>query len=294
MIRSTKPAPGKGASTPIVVVLTRLAIDPASDSDLRQLAPGENPRFLDDEWLTERIQQMFNLSLRSLERQSLYPDLHLIAVDYRVLDQAHRNMAGRLPPFSEVLELKSGQSFNERVRERLSEFPPDQVTVRLDSDDCLAPEFLAQVAKHVLVGNALNFPHGIQWISSRGYVVHRLILSNPTIAYRSRDRVHVFDFGRHRMVYKTVPTRNRWTLAPMYLKYSHRLSHATHQNGGFSVLRPGRALGRFGIRPEYIGQRVRWSLISLGELTLFYFRRKAPKLDWVIYQFIRKWRRGAR
>lgn len=287
-----EPSHGRSPS-PSIVVLTRLAIDPASDRDLRQLEPGENPRFLEDAWLSERVHQMVNLSLRSLESQSRSPELHLIAVDERVLAKTVKLLSGRLPAFSEILEIGLGQTFNGRVRDRLRSLGPDIVTVRLDSDDCLARSFLELVSDRAEVGQALNFPHGIQWIASRRYVVHRFILSNPTIAYRSDNGTHVFDFGRHRLVRRLVPTVNKWTVSPMYLKYSHPLSHATYQTGGWSLIFPGRALRNFGVEESAMGELAGWTFRSLGDFVLFHFRRRFRMLDSFLYKLVRRWKRSS-
>ncbi|MDA9787077.1 putative rhamnosyl transferase [Pontimonas sp.] len=269
-----------------VVILTRLAINPASDSDLRQLKPGEAPLFLDEHWLSARVDQMLNLSLRSLEIQSVPPDLHLIAVDERVVGRAKTLFGLNLPAFSEVLGLPSSQSFNELVRERLKSLAPDVVTVRLDSDDCLAAGFLERIRDRIDVGLAFNFPHGIQWDVSRGHVVHRAILSNPTVAYRSEDGSHVFDFGRHRLVQELVPTLNEWTISPMFLKVSHSHNHARFQSGGFPVLRPNTAVRKFGVPGEYLKPRVRFSPLPLIHLAVYVLIKRFPRVNSKIYRFI--------
>lgn len=276
---------------PSVVVLTRLAIDPASDSDLRQLEPGEQPLFLDPDWVAIRINQLQVFALRSLLLQSTIPTLHLIGVDERVQEQVAARLGPKLPRFSELLPLKTGQSFNQRVRDRLSELPNDQITIRLDSDDSLAPDFISKLVRHIKVGHAYNFPHGVQWIASQGTVVHRWILSNPNVAYRSVDGSHVFDWGRHRLVRERVPTANRWTVRPMYLKHSHSLNHAKYQPGGLSVLRPKTTLRSFGVDDHSELRDVRWAFFSFGPLLLFYFRRKLPKVDHFLYSAIKIVRR---
>lgn len=264
---------------PLVVVLTRLAIDPSADSDLRQLEKDETPKFLESAWLEDRVSHLIGLTLCSLRNQTRFPDLHLIAVDERVANQVVSLLTDKLPDFSEILVLEGGISFNEAVRSRLLAYSNDVVSVRLDSDDALAPKFIESLATKSREGEALNFPHGVQWVVSRGHLFHRLILSNPTIAYRSKNENHVFDFGRHRLVMSSVPTKNIWTFAPMFLKLAHAQNHAGFQRGGVPAIRPARALDRFGIQYESLSSNLRFRPDSIFHWIAFLVSRRFPRLD---------------
>lgn len=270
---------------PFVVVLTRLAIDPATDSDLRQLSAGEEERFLSEDWIVSRLNLLQCLAVPSLTGQSQPPDLHLVAIDARVREMVRGILSDNLPRFSELIEVPPGGRFNDCVRERIRGVSNDVLSIRLDSDDCLSRNFIQLLLKKSSVGQATNFPHGVQWNFSERFLFHRFIRSNPTVAYRSQDDRHVFDFGRHRAVQRAVPTKNVWTLRPMYLKFSHSLAHASFQSGGLPVLGTRKALANFRVGKFEAGELPRRSIRPLFAWLVFTFQRRFKRLDSLVYPF---------
>ena len=239
------------------VTITRLAISPFSDPDLTGHADRRKPlRFLDSEWQQKRLNLFERFALSSIEAQVEKPDVWLIAIDYRVESSVAPRLRELLPDFAEIVVLAAEEDFIERTRKAIMSPEQDVLTIRLDSDDMLAPSFIQLAKKFSRPNYAINFPHGVQVYLPEFSVTHRWINSNPTVGFRSLgSSLHVHNFGNHPNVGKIVRMVSIPTVRPMYLKSSHENNHAPFQPNGFPVLRRKRILHRFWVTaPQEISQ----------------------------------------
>jgi hypothetical protein len=232
---------------PVVVVITRLAIDPLSDVN-RSLKlhdePGRNERVKDIAWLSERLDLFSHTALPSVLSQQRMPDLWLIVIDQMWSDSL-RNFEG-LPGCAEFLPLAKGEDLAEAIRRRLWNLGDDILTIRLDSDDLISPNFVNEAARRSKPFRAINFVHGLQFWTADGTLAHYLLRSNPFVGFRSgTTRLNVHDFGQHRVVGETVRVVDVWKTSPMFLKISHESNHVYSRPGGIPVLLPRPALSRF-------------------------------------------------
>lgn len=250
------------------VVLTRLAISPRCDRALRSFGDDRDTRFLDPKWLETRAQVFIRTALASMNRQTVSPDLWLIAVDERV--EPYLNfLVANLPPCAKWAALGQDELFPEAVRQRISHFPRDVLTIRLDSDDQLEPLFLAKAIRYSRPNFGINFPHGAQYFSATGMLVHRWIKSNPTVGFRAVNTdMTVHDFGNHPNVGRTARTISIPTWNPMWVKGSHETNHVYFQPNGIPVMYRRKSLSSFGMSPHQesinFGTKMRTLISFLG------------------------------
>lgn len=272
------------------VVLTRLAIDPRADRALRDFGDERDSRFLNPEWLETRGQIFIRTALASMNRQVVSPDLWLIAVDERA--EPHLNfLVASLPPYAEWAVLGNQERFAEAVRHRISHFPRDVLTIRLDSDDQFHPLFLARAARYSRPNFGINFPHGSQYFSATGILVHRWINSNPTVGFRAvTSDMTVHDFGNHPNVGRTARMISIPTWHPMWVKGSHEANHVYFQPNGIPVIHRRKTLSRFGMslsqEASNFGTKIRTLISFLG----FRLNKSWPALS----RRLEDWRRHSR
>lgn len=236
---------------PVVVLITRLAINPFSDVN-RSLRiheqPGRNERVKDIAWLSERLDLFVHTALPSVLSQERIPELWLVVID-QIWSDSLKNFEG-LPGFAEFLPLSKGEDLAEAIRRRLRDLGDDILTIRLDSDDLISPNFVKEAAKRSKPFRATNFVHGLQFWTADGTLAHYFLRSNPFVGFRSgTSRLHVHDFGQHRVVMRTVRVVDAGKSSPMFLKLSHESNHVHPRHGGIPVLLPRLALSRFGRIP---------------------------------------------
>lgn len=271
-------------------VLTRLAISPQADRDLTVRGDDRDTRFLDPEWLALRGQLFTRYAVASMNRQLVVPDIWLIAVDERVVP--HLNyLESHLPPYAEWVVLGQDELFPEVVRQRISHFPEDVLTIRLDSDDQLHPLFVARAAKYSQPNFGINFPHGAQYFSATGILVHRWIKSNPTVGFRARNTdMTVHDFGNHPNVGRTARMISIPTWNPMWVKGSHEANHVYFQPNGIPVIYRRKSLSSFGMSPNQaagdFGTKMRTLISFLG----FRLNKSWPALS----RRLNDWRKRSR
>lgn len=231
-----------------VVVVTRFAIDVYSDAGLTLFGDANrNLRFLDSAWVAARWNLFEQFALRSVQLQTRRPDLWLVVVDSRA-PIALRKMRSALPSFARLVVLESGEQLSSAVSQALLSCGEDVLTVRLDSDDMISPDFLQMAERKVRPNQGINFPHGLQFFVNRSVLAHRWIKSNPTVGFRSvRCSMNVHSFGGHSNLARCVKVREVRTIRPMFLKGSHNENHVYFQPSGWPVLFPERAQKLFSL-----------------------------------------------
>jgi hypothetical protein len=260
-------------------VLTRLAIAPRSDRALRDFGDERDSRFLNPEWLEIRVQVFLRTALASMERQTVSPDLWLIAVDERV--EPYLNfLVENLPAYAKWVVLGQHELFPEVVRQQISHLLPDVLTIRLDSDDQLDPLFLARAARYSRPNFGINFPHGAQYFLASGMLVHRWIKSNPTVGFRAVNTdMTVHDFGNHPNVGRTARTISIPTWNPMWVKGSHDANHVYFQPNGIPVMYPRKSLSRFELFPNREAGSFETKLRTLISFFGFRLNKRWPALS---------------
>jgi hypothetical protein len=231
------------------VVLTRLAISPHMDRDLTvHSEESRNTKFLDSNWLDERLRLFQEFALRSMSGQTVNPDCWLIAIDARIARRA-RSSGLQIPEFAKWVALAPDELFSEAIRRELADFGGDILTIRLDSDDAVDPTFISFAQRFSRPNRGINFPHGAQYFVDKSIAIHRWIGSNPTVGFRALNTdMHVHDFGNHPNVSRTVRMVTVATLRPMFLKSSHRANNMAFQPNGIPILFSSRLFRRYGIQ----------------------------------------------
>jgi hypothetical protein len=267
------------AHVPIVVIVTRLAIDPFSDPN-RSLKvhdePERNLRARDHAWLRERLELFSKTALPSVLSQGRLPDHWLIVLD-QIWSDALKNFEG-LPECAEFLLLSESDDLAEAIRRRLYNLGDDILTIRLDSDDLISPKFVSEAVRRSKPFRAINFVHGVQFWIADGTLAHYFMRSNPFVGFRSGDtRLNVHDFGQHRRVGDTVRVVDVWTFSPMFMKISHKNNHVFSRPGGIPVINLRLALSKFP-RVPYGPTSTVTNAVALSRRSLRHFlNRKFPK-----------------
>lgn len=245
----------------LTVVLTRLAISPYADRDLTVRGDERDAKFLNPEWAKTRAALFVRFALAGMLRQKVSPALWIVAVDTRI-EAELRFLKEILPPYSELVVLTPTDLFPEVVRQRLASMPRDVLTIRLDSDDMLSPNFLSKAQRVSRPNRGINFPHGFQFFEHSGNLVHRWIDSNPTVGFRAvRTDMTVHDFGNHSYVGQTAKVLSIPTWRPMYLKVSHAANNRSFQPSGIPVVFGERGLAVFGLQEtrRQFASRAKWA-----------------------------------
>ena len=203
---------------PPVYLLTRFSIRP--DSELQDFLPSatEAP-YKNISWLEQRLHGLVTYTIPSISAQTDQDFEWLIGADRETPQSIIKTLKNVLPPMGRLLASDATVSFNERVREFLLE-QGRSLTVRIDSDDAIAQTFVSRLRRvKLLPGEALNFPHGVALYEQDGLLVHKLIPSNPFIAYFGLNPGdHGLELGIHSQIRSTVTIRNVLTVRPMWLK----------------------------------------------------------------------------
>lgn len=270
---------------PDIFLLTRFSIRP--DSELEEFLPGNVlPAFKNVQWLDQRLRTMVLYTIPSIEAQTDKAFRWLVGADRDTPSSILRRLEDVLPAVSQLVFSDDEVSFNDRVREILREHGP-AVSIRLDSDDALGQDFVSRVRLAKLrAGDALNFPHGMALYETSGLLVHKLLHSNPFIAYfgpRSGD--HGLQLGVHSQIQSLVTVRNVTTFRPMWLKVYGSTATSKAPPNGFPVFgKPARALQRLAPKVGlHIPQvSVRSKIISAAGFFGRSIAKRLPAVD-VIY-----------
>jgi hypothetical protein len=219
-----------------VVAITRLIISPLSDpAGFSTQSVQQSLRLLDSDWVQQRFELFQRFALKSLNYQQEKPDLWLVAIDSRVQGSLG-SLPELLPDFARLLVLFPDENFLEATRRELKSYT-DVLTIRVDSDDMLAKNFIRLARKFSRPDRGVNFTHGVQLYLSDRTVIHRMLKSNPTVGFRSnRSTFHVHDYGQHTNVGRVGRTSEIITLRPMFLKSSHGYNHAYFRPNGLPVI----------------------------------------------------------
>jgi hypothetical protein len=247
-------------------VVTRLLVAPESDRDLLGFSDGES-RLFDKNFVGKRLALFEEFALPSMQRQILPPNAWLVAVDQR-LEKDVNGLASKIPQWARLFYLARGDRLSDVVRLAVHRPAADVLTIRLDSDDQLAPDFIARAARHSRPNRGLNFRHGVQIFMSSGHIVHRSIRSNMAVGFRAGKRcdLNVHDFGVHSNVGRVARMVDVWTSQPMWLKVSHDSNIAYFRPNGVPVWNHRRVSQRFNfpVAGMSAGLRLRSLLSFLG------------------------------
>lgn len=234
-------------SSPPIFLLTRFAISP--DSELKGFTAQNNRSqlFLDPEWLERRLGLFQEFCLPSVNGQSDKNFLWLIAVDARVPADFVGRLSQVVGESGSIIVIRTNQRFSLNAAMGPTQTPLEHVTIRLDSDDSIARDFVAKVRKHSRLGMVLNFPVGAEYIPVRHTIVRRVIPSNPFISYYSSSAEDVMSFESHSRLPRSLRVSNKWTYRPMYLRVNHNLNTARYKQTGAPFWMPRRISGLFSL-----------------------------------------------
>lgn len=214
--------------------------------------PGD-ARGLDPDWLSHRMQLFERVCIPSLVRQTCQDFTWLVFCDRRTppVTSLRLRALARDGHFEVVW---CDGAFDDRtaavaVEERVSDVT-HVLTTRLDNDDALAPDFVANLQQRLVPHDRcfVNFPYGLQLAGGQTYA--RVYLGSPFLSLLEATG------GPVRTVYSTDHWRPRqhraqqvWTRDPAWLQVVHGRNLANEVKGLW--MNPRRAAG-FALPPELL------------------------------------------
>jgi len=239
------------------LLMTRFALRPdaeISDWQGRSAESRSTPRYLDEAWLSERLQCFEQICAPSVRSQKDQGFEWLIGLSSEVptfwVDKVARVAGER----AQLVLVEPEKSFSQARRDLV--YGDEFISARLDSDDAISSDFIARVKHRITPGVALCLFHGIQLNKSPRGVFHRFSRSNSFSAFWTLGDRDVFELGRHKDIGAVVPLRNIFTVSPHYLVYVHDLNTSRYSKRGPVVFRPGKVLARFhlpaGFKPSEV------------------------------------------
>jgi hypothetical protein len=261
------------------LLMTRFALRPDAEISDWQAPSAESrstPRYLDEAWLSKRLQWFEQICSPSVRGQGDQSFDWLIGVSSEVSTSWVNRIEIAAGERARILRVDPEFSFSQARREL--GYGEEFISARLDSDDAISSDFVARVKNTIAPGWALCLFHGVQLNESPRGLFHRFSRSNSFSAFWTLGGRDVFDLGRHKEIGTSVPLRNSFTLHPCYLVYVHDSNTSRYSKRGPLVFRPSQVLASFRLpprfRPSFRDQtRLLWST-SMGAID-----RRFPRLS---------------
>ena len=150
------------------------------------------------DWWDLRIALLKQWTEPSLRRQSAENFEWLVSISETVSPQQRQILVEAVAGFGEVVLQKGLASSQDVFRARLQNERDPYWTVRLDSDDMIHPEFIAELSREKLpVGAVVSFPEGAILDLETPFLGLRRLSNNPFLAHRGQNGDNVFDLGDH-------------------------------------------------------------------------------------------------
>ena len=223
---------------PRIVLITRFAIRP--EGPLAGWAQPVEELFLRSDWLESRLVGFMQWTLPSVRQQTDTDFSWIIALDEEVDRAFATKISDEIEGLGKLVFCTQQEGFLGSVRQTLVEDfrtagdTPWIVTVRLDSDDCLASDFVETLRRTPLRnGTVTCFPVGLAYDEKSELLFRKVAFANPFIALCSNQPGrHIYELGGHRRVGLHNRLRNVWSARPMWLKvYSDHSTSYFPPNG---------------------------------------------------------------
>lgn len=214
------------------VVLTRFAIEP--DTELKMFTSRNAEHFLSDDWFDQRLDLFKEYCLPSVLGQSDKSFDWLLFVDGRVSRDRIDRLKSLVIGIGRVVIVGSG-AFAETVNKELGS-ASKLLTLRLDSDDAIAPKFVETAKRKASAETGLNFLHGADFHLQKGIAFHRVVRSNAFVAIASDTGNHVFVYRSHPEIAQNLEIRNVCTVSPMWVHIVHHLNTSRPRKTGIPVI----------------------------------------------------------
>ena len=213
-------------------VLTRFAIEP--DTELQKFTGNHPKQFLSNDWFDQRLQLFKEYCLPSVSGQSDKSFEWLLFVDGRVMRDRIERLESLVSGIGRVVLVESG-TFAEAVSKELG-LTSKLLTLRLDSDDAIAPNFVETAKRKASAGTGLNFLHGADYHPQKGIAFHRIVRSNAFVAITSDAGNHVFDYPSHPEIAQNLEVRNVSSVRPMWVHIVHHINTSRPRKTGIPVI----------------------------------------------------------
>ena len=228
-------------------LMTRFAIRP--DAEILDWSVGAATSksvletFRDEAWLAGRLELFKSFCVPSVLGQTDQSFVWIVGVASEIPREWTQRISDASGGRSDVVVVPPGSSLSEcrAERWRAREF----ISARLDSDDAISREYVAEIRKSGKQGHALSLFHGVQLNAGPVSLFHRFSRSNSFSALWTLDNRDVLELGRHKDIAQEAPLRNVFTFKPHYLVFVHGKNTSRYSLRGLVVLSVKTTLARF-------------------------------------------------
>ena len=231
----------------MLVLLTRFAVSP--DSELKLFA--EDRKFkagihLTDSWFDHRLRIFEEFCLPSVVKQTDKNFRWCVLVDSQLDQSKKERLLDLLEGAGELIEVFPRETLNDCLRRTFKGLSDSDDSVRLDSDDMIARDFVSTMKRSSGRSDGVNLLHGLEYDLAQKTLKHRFIRSNPFLLLAMEKDISVFSYRNHVEVGLKRDLRNVLTIRPMYCRVIHGRNTAVAREGGLPVLFPRHCAKRFG------------------------------------------------
>jgi hypothetical protein len=227
---------------PKVFVLTRFA------EEIGSRAGGG----FSSDWWDWRISLVQQWTEPSLRRQTAKNFEWLVSISETASPQQRQTLVEAVAGVATVVVQKGLAPSEDVFRPRLRKEEGPYWTIRLDSDDMIHPEFIAELSRERLpVGAVLSFPSGAILNLEPSFLALRRLSNNPFLAHFGENGDNVFGLGHHGKVSFTNANFffAREKKDPMWLQLVHSDNLANRVQPWDRPALTGNVLKKFGVLP---------------------------------------------
>jgi hypothetical protein len=222
-----------------------------------------------DEWLEKRLSLLQRYTLPALERQSDRDFIWLLLVSETLDKKWQERIAAAVSSMGKIVLQEGFVEEGDAFAPALQGHADSLITVRLDSDDLIHPDFIKEVrAANLHVAEVLSFITGAVYEPATSRAAVYKNQGNPFVALHDTPQRNVFQLGGHSKLRSdsTKSARAVHTRHPMWVQVVHG---GNLLNWFKSYARP--------VTSRYIGKMYQ-------DPTLIQTRSLSKQLrDWVIY-----------
>lgn len=243
---ATESSPSSRSGIPFFLI-TRFAIRP--DSEILDWSVGAtanklvHQRFRDEAWLAGRLELFQSVCVPSVLGQTDQSFVWIVGVASEISRAWRQRILYASGGRAHVVVVPPGRCLSERRRKiwEVREF----ISARLDSDDAISRDYVAEIRSRIQPGCAISLFHGVQLNAEPRNLFHRFSKSNSFSALWTLDSRDVLELGRHKDIAHEVHLRNVFTLKPHYLVFVHGKNTSRYSLRGLLVVFAKTTLSRF-------------------------------------------------
>lgn len=230
-------------------LMTRFAIRP--DAEILDWSVGAATAksvletFRDEAWLAARLELFKSVCVPSVLGQTDQSFVWIVGVASEVPRQWTQMISHASGGRSDVVVVPPGSSLSESRAERWK--AREFISARLDSDDAISREYVAEIRSRIKPGHAISLFHGVQLNAGPVSLFHRFSKSNSFSALWTLDNRDVLKLPRHKDIVQEAPLRNVFTFKPHYLVFVHGKNTSRYSFRGLVVFSVKTTLARFNV-----------------------------------------------